>query len=145
MLTIVDYSCEEMVDSMHSNVDWEEKAHYDLICKHYCCLHNMEAVASEGRRHIRPALRMYMMETPFIIPGLEQPRAVALRRCCESFSFLQQDLSGAVGRHTIQHVLRALSLAWDASTALTGMLSYHSKASTFTVNQAQARLLRLAL
>lgn len=96
ILTIVDHSCEEMVDPMHSNVDWEEKAHYNLICKHYCCLHHMEAVACEGRRHIRPAIRKYMMRTPFIIPGQEHPGAVALCRWYESFGIQQQALSGAV-------------------------------------------------
>ncbi len=46
---------EEVVYAMDSNVDGEQEADEDLICKYNGCLHHMEAVACECRGRNRPA------------------------------------------------------------------------------------------
>ena len=51
-LTIVYHCREEVVDTVHPDVDGEQEAHQDLIGKHNPCLDHVEAVAREGCGHI---------------------------------------------------------------------------------------------
>ena len=51
----MDDSSEEMVKTVNADVDGEQEADEDLICKHDRCLHHMEAVACERRGCNGPA------------------------------------------------------------------------------------------
>lgn len=51
----MDDGSEEVVKTVNADMNGEQEADEDLICKHDCCLHHMEAVACERRGCNRPA------------------------------------------------------------------------------------------
>lgn len=48
MLTFMDNSRKDVIDTMDSHVDRKQETKEDLICKHYHSLNNMEAVSCES-------------------------------------------------------------------------------------------------